>query len=339
MKPFPEDQHTVQEALLRGFAGKHEYLRERRRDGTDRRVASSKATAEKHFYSFVDSNGDLSSFVEDTLQTLESKLPKLRAELQTTGRLALPNKREFDLYVAYSLTRTRTVRDHMEQVGNLILPTLWRTEVASMFNIDLSRLTPETLSYFDQFSRGILALAPSPPHDAQIRQLRTFVNTADTFYRVLNHFRWTHVSFDEPCLVTSDAGIGVARPTSGGGLLPPNGTVFVPFSPTSVAIGTPRKKAPSATLSGRALERAVNESMVSGAFEQVLRHPDMDWPSYLQLNPDPPKLIITVTSRTMGASDEKDVDPGAELKRRYQKDDLHPFTRRLMEPLIDASPI
>lgn len=336
MKPFPEDQHTVQESLLRGFAGDQKFLRERCRNGTDRRVAAKKATVGKHFYSFVDSTGELSSFIEDELHYLENDLPRLRSELQSKGRLSATDKHRFDLYVAYSLVRTKTAREYMRQLGEQLLPLLWRTEVAAMFNIDLSRLQPDTLRYFDQFSRHLSARNPRLQRETRVRELRTFIYAADTLAKDLRAFEWGHVEFDAPCLVTSDAGVGIVRASTRGGLLPKDSIVVLPFSPTSLAVGRSKR---SASVAGEALARSANRAMAVGAFEQVLRHPDMEWPTYLELEPFPPSLAVTITSGAQGTQTHRAPDSSTDLRRAYQSKSLDPFSRHLLDVLVAALPI
>ncbi len=321
---------------MRGFAGDQRFLRERCRDGTDRRVAAKNATVESHFYSFTDPDGNLNPFIEDTFVEIEGKFPGLRDELKSRGRFTPTRKRDFDLYVAYSLVRTRTVRDQMRQISARIVPVLWRTEIAAMFDIDLTLLKPETLAYFDQFSRCLSAQVPTPEREVQIRELRTFVYTADLIAKDLRKFAWKYVEFAAPCLVTSDAGVGVIRASSRGGLLPHDGIVVMPLSPTAVAVGRTRQ---SAKVQDEELARAVNRAMTDGAYEQVLLHPDMEWPSYLRLDPTPPEMRITVSALAMGPRTVPTLDPDSDLERRYQSNSLYPFSRKLMNELIDALPM
>lgn len=65
---LPDDQHTVQRALLIGFAGKDKLLQCRNRLKHDWSIAAKTASTEKLFYTFEDEDGALRFDIDDAMR-------------------------------------------------------------------------------------------------------------------------------------------------------------------------------------------------------------------------------------------------------------------------------
>lgn len=239
----PDSQHTVQRALLLGFAGKNSYLMCRSRVGPERKIAAKHATTVDHFYTFRDEDGTERLDIDLAMQKrCETHFPALRTAVQA-GTLTTRDRRELNLYVAFTLMRTTAFRDLLRQAGEFSAPFARRQEMAHQLNKDLSKMSPLDLAELDFTASALEWLVPRHPREARIRDLRTFVDQTDLAFKQLQNLQWRHYSIEQPTLITSDAGVGVNRPDPDvGGILPWRGIVFLPLSPVSLAVGATKKQ-------------------------------------------------------------------------------------------------
>jgi hypothetical protein len=330
----PKNQHTVQRALLIGFAGKDKRLRCRNRRSHDWSLPVKTASTEKFFYTFDDEDGTRRFDIDDAMrERVETPFPKLRTAVQT-GALTAGLRDEFNLYVAFSLMRTRTVRDFMLQADAFAGPYARRTEMAFAYNRNVSRMSPGEANALNQVALALMRARPQSERDKRIRQLRTFLDLTDKAFKSLSVLKWKHHTFDSPVLLTSDAGVGVLRKDSGfGGVFPHRGIAVLPLSPTSLAVAATNKQHKELP-DGDVLATLSNQALADVAHQQTYRHPDMPWPELIRFDEEPPKLDIRIDHRRA-----EPVDATNELAARYARPGMHPLLSGLLAVLNTALPL
>lgn len=333
----PEQHHTVQRALLRGFEDKLRRVCVHQRDGRVAIASTKVVTRVEYFYAYIDPTGDLDLRVEKRMSGLiESSLPALSEQLHAQGSLTGQAKYDFDRYVSYAMARTRTVRNFMDQADALTRDHAILAEMIRQFGIAESELTPRIRRDLLTFGRGIMAV--NAPHDRRRSRLRTFLSTADHLRTRLAGLQWRLVEIDEP-VVTSDAAVATIPGFSkAGGLLPTGVPVVVPLSRRTIALAAPRGKL-DRLLRADDLVRRSNGAIVEASYEECFHHPDDDWPSYLALASEPPVLPVKVVPATSKNRRTRGLDPKvdatAALRGQYSSPHLDPFTRRLLEELAE----
>ena len=333
----PKSQHTVQRSLLLGFAGTNSYLQYRNRTGEDRRISCKKASAEDHFYTFYDDDGTRRLDVDDGMRKrVEDAFPALRTAVQT-DTLTVRSRKDLNLYVALSLMRTRTFRDLLRQAQRITGPYARRQEMAYRYGRDLRTLSPTARDTLEQAALTMERRVPRHPREARVRDLRTFVDQTDIAYKRLQVLKWHHHEFEQPLLITSDAGVGVLRPDPDpGGVLPHRGIAFLPLSPTSLAVAATKKQHQMLeTITD--LATVSNQALSDAAYQETFRHPGMPWPTDVQLGVDGPRLNIRLVRPRPGKQIQ--VDATAALVSHYARTGMHPFLRDLMDRLNETLPL
>lgn len=327
----------MQRSLLLGFAGTNNYLQCRDRVGNERRIASKKASAEDHFYTFYDEDGTRRLDVDEGMRKrVEDGFPALRTAV-LTDTLRSQSLKDLNLYVALSLMRTRTFRDRLRQAQTITAPYARRQEMAYRYGIDLRRLSPAAKKDLENAALTMERMVPRHPREARIRDLRTFVDLADFAFKRLQVLKWQHYEFDSPTLLTSDAGVGVLRPDPDpGGFLPHGGIVLLPLTPTSLAIAA-TKSQQKLLKTKPDLASVANQALCDAAYQETFRHLDMPWPVDVVLGAEGPRLNVRFVRPRPGKPIP--VDATAALQSHYARPGMHVFLRDLMDRLNESLPL
>jgi hypothetical protein len=328
----PTRHHTVQRALLRGFADEDQFVVARKRDGSEKRRSARAATVVVGFYAYLDEEGAPDLRVEKALAgRLESTWPRLRDALRTRGSVTGVDKTDLDRYVAFALARTRSVRFFMEQTNERFGFYIAREETARQYGINLRDMSPEAIENFDRFVRGLLSLGKKFQGDPARDQLRTFVYAAARAQVRLSHLEWCHVVTPEDRVaIISDAGVAVLRRKVGGGLLPFAAPVVLPLGPHSLGVAALPQDIAELAASPDLVSRS-NQALADSAFEECFRHPDTQWPAGVTFEGSPPRFRVEIAeSRGRRVLDE---DAAVALRRQYADPKLDSFALDLLAEL------
>ena len=286
--------HTVTKAVLQGFAERG-LVRAWRRDGRNHPQALGDASVVADFYTF-DNDGRNDDAVETWLgEATEDDFAKLLPGLRAGAQ---PTASETDClanYVGTAITRTRTARSCMQQVGHDIQGTVVLMTIAPKLGWDLRTMTASEVMRLRRICSDAWDSISPVADPASL--LRTLVRQSQQARAKLANYNWSVTMTPKPAFLIGDAPVATIGTPSGGwhGLLPQGCVVCLPVSPTAILVGEPTAFAGSPSAGD--LAKVVNQRTCQEAYAVVYSHPDQRWPEDLApLHPTTPRLPEPRTS-------------------------------------------
>lgn len=326
--------HTVQKALIRGFADRDRVCMRRRGRSDDALVSVDDATVARHFYSYRE-DGEWRDDLEVWIAAeVESPMAPLLSQVRNG---VPPATREEKLvtrrYVALCALRTPAARRLIKAIDAQISPLIALDEAVARGAISTEGMSDGEFGYWLRVAGEAYRDAVDRDISEGERQkslLRTILRELDPLADRMADYHWTVRTGRNPFhpLLLGDRGVLVPQPGKGFmGLIPDGQSVFLPLSSDAVLVGSRR---PAGTRLTAHAAAKINDLTLRTAESAVFTHPDRGWPTGFQFGPEAPALARGRISRSVAGPHplvpERDTDPSdlVDLFARLGLDQKHP---------------
>ncbi len=288
----PKDQtnakhHFLPKMYLEGFAENGKVGVWQRSDGAVRNNAPASVASIKGFYTFTNEDGVKSDELEKAFANIEGKVQRIISHINTLFPPLIVGETKHILaeYLALQHARLPVTRKQQEETFDLISKMHMRIGISSREEI-IQKLTDAGHEVTDEAIAQIEDFRDNP-HELQIvpskeEVLKIQMQGIPLIAQMLFHREWNVLTFDSPCLITSDSPL-LLRPNYEEPYYWLRGTGFAtaseiwfPLSSTRLLVLTPQRYRKVTAVPGRAdIAALANDLQLQSSYLEAFGPPSI----------------------------------------------------------------